>query len=282
MPPFGWHFHFFRGIFISYSHAKVNICMKLLDLLLEGRADFAAQTFGTALIAQANSDNSFPRTASEPTALEIVNKLADADPTAKKSNIMWIAKMYSIKQFKFEDLSKIKNELVNFIKYKTKLVNHDLMSYKDLNALYDALEKVTGTEVDKSKRQIDQDTKMAGAEKIFKSKHLTAVHVKTQEAACFYGAGTKWCTAAEHDNAFESYKDDLIVIMASGVFGKDKNGKEIHRKFQLHYDTDSFMNERDQPVSTEDIHRLSELPEWKAFLNMLIDKHYGKYLSDIS
>ena len=65
---------------------------------------------------------------------------------------------------------------------------------------------------------------------------------KTEESACLYGTGTKWCTTAEKDNKFDSYnkQGDLYIILTK-IDGKD-------RKFQFHYESDSFMDERNQEL----------------------------------
>ena len=50
------------------------------------------------------------------------------------------------------------------------------------------------------------------------------------------------------------------------------------RKFQLHMEDNSFMNERDLAIGKPDISALSKIPEYTQFLNFLIKKYYGKYL----
>jgi hypothetical protein len=67
---------------------------------------------------------------------------------------------------------------------------------------------------------------------------------------------------------FNHYHDqgDLIIIIA-------KIGEKI-RKWQLHYESNQFMDERDQEISQADIKLLSKIPEYTEFLNTLIKKHY--------
>ena len=61
---------------------------------------------------------------------------------------------------------------------------------------------------------------------------------KTEAAAKWFGKGTKWCTAADKDNMFDYYnKRGLLYI----VFW---NGK----KYQLHFESMQFMDERDQKI----------------------------------
>jgi hypothetical protein len=49
-------------------------------------------------------------------------------------------------------------------------------------------------------------------------------------------------------------------------------------KFQLHYETDAFMDERDQAIGAKDKAALSKIPAYGEFLNKLIKKHYTPYI----
>jgi hypothetical protein len=50
------------------------------------------------------------------------------------------------------------------------------------------------------------------------------------------------------------------------------------RKWQIHYESGQFMDERNQPINQTDIALLSKIPAYTDFLNCLIVKYYGKYL----
>lgn len=248
-------------------HEQKTGTMSLIkELLFESRADFAAKSFEQGLITQAKKDTSYK---GELKADDIVKALEQADPNG--TNIVFIAKQYSNGQFKIEDTERLKSQLEIFLKKRAKLKNKDLLSYKSLNDLYDALDLVKDVEVEPSQAQLAKAIKNDGSEKLIDTPNFKAIHVKTQEAACFYGKGTMWCTAADNNNRFDSYKNDLIVLLVK-LDGKD-------RKFQFHYETDSFMNERDQSLSMTEIKDLSKLPEYKDFLNMLIKKHYEPFIN---
>lgn len=238
------------------------------DFLLrldEARADYVIQTLGEKALAVAKNDHS----AKFDTADELINFFSEK---ISKVNIAWVVRMYIAKQFKVEDASRIKRELDTFAKFKSKLTNKDLNSYKSLDQLYDALEPFEGVEAPVSKKAEVKAAKSEGADVVLDTPELKVIRPKTEAAACLYGSGTKWCTAAATDNMFDHYNDqgDLYILIAK------LDGES--RKFQLHYETDSFLNERDTALSKDDIAKLSELPAYKQFLNMLIKKHYREHL----
>jgi hypothetical protein len=253
-----------------------NFFRKYIDLmlLLEDRAQYIAQSMKQSLEAAAQKDPAIKRSGgADLDSVKIVDQLKqmDADPAGK--NLQFLARMYAANQFSLEDSAKIKNSIDMFLKHRNQLPVKDLNSLKSLDQLYDIIEPleqqaqqtapVSGKE---QQRQIKSD-----AEKLIDSPNFKVIIPKTQEASCLYGKGTKWCTAGDDDNRFNEYnrQGPLYTIIAN-LGGKT-------RKFQLHYESDQFMNERDQPVTKADINALSQVPEYKKFLNYLIEKHYGKY-----
>jgi hypothetical protein len=184
--------------------------------------------------------------------------------------LVWIARMYVGGQFKLEDVSRIRGEIVTFEKVKDQLENKDLNSYKTLNALYDAVEPFTQQAEVEPEIKKDAPEPEKDVEWLIYTPNYKALVPKSEEASCKYGQGTKWCTAATGGyNHFKSYsqRGDLVIIMAK-IDGKT-------RKFQFHFETHSFMDERDQKATKEDIKGLSKYDEHVELLNMLIDKHLG-------
>lgn len=198
----------------------------------------------------------------------IINHLAKADPTKTGEALQWLANIYIAGEFKLEDVSRINEELTKFFKFKSKLENKNLNSYKSIDDLYATLEKFTDEDSSLSKRQEEINLKNNEVEWIIKTPDFKALIPKTEAASKKYGSGTKWCTAADKDCMFNSYNEsgDLIIIIAgSGASAK---------KFQLHYKSDSFMNDKDRPVSKAEIKYLSSFPQYKELLEILIKKHY--------
>ena len=52
------------------------------------------------------------------------------------------------------------------------------------------------------------------------------------------------------------------------------------RKYQMHYESDQFHDERNEDVEPNDIAQLSKHPGWAKFLNMQIKQHYGQYFKE--
>ena len=67
---------------------------------------------------------------------------------------------------------------------------------------------------------------------------------KDVTAACYYGRGTRWCTAStEGKNYFDEYnRQGPLYIMLP------KNPQYSGEKYQIHPDSGQFMNEEDEPV----------------------------------
>jgi len=56
----------------------------------------------------------------------------------------------------------------------------------------------------KSKTEIEKEVK-SNIEKVFENDKVLIVSPKTFEASCYYGANTKWCTAAKNREKWDSY-----------------------------------------------------------------------------
>lgn len=105
-------------------------------------------------------------------------------------------------------------------------------------------------------RRIEEKRKVSeSAEKVFETDKIVIIHPLTQEASCTYGAGTKWCTAAEKNNMFNTYnsKGPLYILI----------DKVTNDKYQLHFETDQFMDAEDKPVSLKNLtQRYPEIKIW--------------------
>lgn len=239
--------------------------MILQDMLalLEDKTEHLEKTLGPKILAAAKKEGS-----KLDNAVDVIKELSKANPNHK--HMVWITRMYVAGKFKLEDVPRLKDEIENFERLKNRLEKKDLNAYKSLEELYDALEAAEPSDDEKAKDAMQSlmAEKSKDAEFLIRSKNYMALIPKSQEAACKYGAGTKWCTAAEKNNYFDSYnrRGDLIIIIA-------KLGDEW-RKFQFHFESASFMDERDTPAKKEDIKLLSKFPEHIKLIHLLIDKYH--------
>jgi hypothetical protein len=174
--------------------------------------------------------------------------------------------------FMMEDIkSKVLESLKTFFKFKSKIEIKDLGRYPSIQDLWEVTDAFAGETETLSKSQtekiIKKDTK-----KLIDTPDFKVYVPETKESACYYGKGTKWCTAADNDNMFDHYnnKGKLYVIMAG-------TGENI-KKFQLHFESEQFMNDKDAEITNAQIKYLSGFPKYKEFLEMLIEEHYGDAL----
>lgn len=251
--------------------------MKISEIILEyadpaKKQEYVVSTLGSKIIATAQENHEDQGNREEQGtdyAMDIVKRLTAADPSPGGDFLVWIANMYVKKQFRLEDIQRLKTDLASFMKVRPKLQNRDIMSYKSLDELYNAIESMQQVDV-RTQGEVTREIKNDGVKKIINTPNFKAFIPTTKEAACFYGKGTKWCTSADENNQFDNYnsKGPLIMIFAKGPDGTDQ-------KYQMQFDSDQFMDARDVTVTSKDIKFLSTFPQYKDLLNMLIDKHYA-------
>lgn len=159
----------------------------------------------------------------------------------------WLLNLYKQNKLKNEDLYKAKDYLSYFVKYYNKVSEKDINKISDLPSLYNIIQQFkeasdNGEEIATSKsdevRKIKKD-----AEKFYEDDTWLVVIPHTQEASCYYGKNTQWCTAATDSyNMFHQYyKDGLLYININ---------KKTNHKYQFHFEDAQFMDERYQFINT--------------------------------
>jgi hypothetical protein len=239
--------------------------MRALDLLNEAvdPAKTAAK-MGDQIKAKFIKD----RTVDNNTDVEtfIANVANHIDPTPNHQYTLWILRMYVKNGIRFhEDLDRASAALNTFHTYKKQMPIKDLGQIKSLSELE---QMVTNADVDVEAKSGTQEKKDVSAQakeesKIFyKGPEGMIVIPETEEASCFWGKGTQWCTASTSSaNQFNSYasQGDLYIILP-------KDGT----KWQLHTETNSFLDAQD---NTFDLGEWSENYPWAH--DALIDVYPG-------
>lgn len=206
--------------------------MNVLELLLENKADYITRHQGDKIEQRASRE-----LGQQVGADQIVTKLAAADPTGDHHKyLQWITNQYINGHFKLEDVGRIRSELTEFERVKSKLDKRDINQYKDLPSLYVALKPFEDVEVVSNRgadRMFEQrlyDTKQIV---VISSGPTKILEVHSIDAAKFLGRKTKWCTAADKDNMFEEYSErgQIYVIFWRG------------KKYQFHFEVGQFMDE---------------------------------------
>lgn len=191
---------------------------------------------------------------------EIIDHFAHADPSVKKKNLPWIIDQYHAGHIRQEDSGRVHEAISNYVKYSNKLGGKKLSDFSHISHLEDAVEgfkpkvREDGLSGKKAKRMIKHE----GSDELHNDNDLSVHKLHTKEAACHYGAGTRWCTAAKTNNMFDAYNKQgpLFVI----------HDKKNNKKYQFHFETHQFMNEKDEPVRIGDVvHENPKLQHIKHF-----------------
>ena len=205
-----------------------------------------------------------PETAFSPEAL--LDLFRTADPTRNASCLPWLLRTYAAGGYRLEDLPKAYETLEAFARLRQRLpdsavINREIRnprklgSHMTLASLWSfiapfveaerlAKEECSGEQVD-----ADRERALSQSRVLHRSNRIVVAVPMTEEASCWWGRGTQWCTAARNNNAFENYYSvaPLIVICLRKV------GDLPARKLQLHAPASytQFMDENDARVSPE-------------------------------
>lgn len=116
-----------------------------------------------------------------------------------------------------EDDVHYKLERFSELKKRRRLVGRDadILSYKTFKSLFD---KVDTMEVE-TPENIEKSLKSLGDEiRVVKMGSDFLIHPRTEQAAQFLGRGTRWCTSAKNDCAFNGYNEHhrLMILIPGG------------------------------------------------------------------
>ncbi len=182
---------------------------------------------------------------------DIFKEIISADPTYRieKSEKMgkygkWLLSLYMNRQLKIEDLYKATEYLQYFIKYYNIIQVKDINKYKSLQDLYNVISIYMENDGDIATSKSDKVRKIKeGAEKVYEDSRWLVIVPHTQAASCYYGKNTQWCTAAEHgNNQFDNYNNQGPLYI--------NIDKVNNLKYQFHFESDSFMDENDNPIDS--------------------------------
>jgi len=183
-------------------------------------------------------------------------KVVEADPTKKKNYVKWmVEKLYKNNQLKMEDLYKANEYLKIFDKHKQKLQIKDINQIRTLPDLFDNIrpiyDKLHAGKYEELESKKEKEIRIKkDAENFYEDNEWVVVIPKTEEASCYYGKGTQWCTSAtEVENTFYGYNEDGPLYI--------NINKRTNKKYQFHLDSLEFMDETNRPVDIMDM----ELPK---------------------
>lgn len=153
--------------------------MEFLKLIQEGRVDDFKSKYG----------NKF--------SPEQLKRIIDSVP---HKYLMWVGKTFDGINFE-ENFPNLYNALNKFTKISTNLPKTDVNQYQSLEELLNAISVYENRE----RRDVK---KVEGGNVVYDDGKLFVVNPLDYKASCYYGRGTKWCTAAETDTHFKKYNED--------------------------------------------------------------------------
>jgi hypothetical protein len=190
------------------------------------------------------------------------------DPTPNKEYSQSIAKMYSNGLSKLEDVaSTLADYLAKFDKLKRRKKiqppRNDFNRYKDLESFYDVVDEYPDEE--EVKPEVKQN-----AQELYRDSKLIVTVPQDVQAACYYGQGTRWCTAGKNNNMYDYYTKGnrplYVIIPRQQAYPGEK--------YQFHFETKQFMNELDQQIGPGGIAKLVErFPELTKILQLPAEKY---------
>lgn len=157
----------------------------------------------------------------------------------------WVGKVMDEINFD-ETFSKVVPTVTRFNNISTNLPQTDINQYNSFNELYDSITKYDS--------RIRRDVKQVkGGNVVYDDGVFFVVNPLNYESSCYYGKGTKWCTAAETDSHFKRYNEDgkLFYIIDRTKASNDPNYKIAMLK---KFDGDvSFFDAKDDRVEAKNV-----------------------------
>jgi hypothetical protein len=186
----------------------------------------------------------------------IMDLCEQADPTKTKRFVPVILRWYykGRGMSYFEDINKAYEALETFIKFKNRIKGLDPKAI-DFYDFMDKMDEVSaipsGSEQDRAAQQEFFDK--GEAKLVVDTERAKVVIPLTMAAAQYFGRGTRWCTSGKRDNRFAQYnrQGPLYIIMFKGM----------DRRWQWHFQTKQFMDEKDEDNLLIIKRTLPEYPE---------------------
>jgi hypothetical protein len=112
-------------------------------------------------------------------------------------------------------------------------------TYKDFEDAIFPYDLTNKLHTDDEKKVVNKGT----SKEVYKDANVRIIVPADEAAACYYGQGTKWCTAGDKENRFDSYNSEgtLYIMLPT-------TPKYPGEKYQLHFSASQFMDPSDEPV----------------------------------
>ena len=191
---------------------------------------------------------------------DLLSVIETKDPSPNKQYTPWLARMYINGGVKMEDLNRGNLLSIYDIGKRRRMIkpeDSDINRFKTYSNFETTMwQNYDLDAMDNTEKKAEEQGQ---ASKVFENSDVLVVVPHDEAAACKYGRGTRWCTAATSGhNYFDSYnnQDKLYIIIP-------KHPTHEGEKYQLHFYSKQFMNEDDTGVSLTFI--FDRFPELKEF-----------------
>jgi hypothetical protein len=134
----------------------------------------------------------------------------------------WVGKNFETINFD-NNFQLLLQTLKDFDKKSSNLPLTDINAYKSFSQLVDSLKEFST----KARRQYK---KIGDAVVVHEDDKYLVVNPQTHDSSCYYGKGTKWCTAATTDDAFNRYNIDGKLFY---FLDKTKSTSDLYYKIAL-------------------------------------------------
>lgn len=239
--------------------------MRASEFLFEYNRQKTAQSFGLKIVQAFKQDSSYhsdsylnqafhdihyygmenvPQATISIIIEHVLMALEESDPTNHKEYAQWLAKVYAAGRTKLEDIqSKGSEWLEIFHQLKSRKILPQ--EYRDINRLsFSDLGDLVHLPELTSKLQMAQKPEDRGnAKSVYENDKVRIIIPEDEAAACFYGRGTRWCTAAKNHNRYDQYsrQGNLYILLP-------KQPEYDGEKYQLHFQSGQFMDEEDNMI----------------------------------
>jgi len=200
----------------------------------------------------------------KPQIIEAALKYIESkDPTANKQYTPWLARtVINNTDQNWEDLNRHDFLGIYHLGKQRRIIRPE---HADINRFktYEDFENVMWSKYRHDDILKPAEEQRGEAKEIYRDENVRVLQPQDQAAACYYGRGTRWCTAATRgDNYFDHFNNQgplYILIPTKPSYEGEK--------YQIHFPSEQFMNETDEPVGFNYINK-----EFPGFIKYLADR----------
>src|SRR6056300_500561 len=214
-----------------------------------------------SFLTEGRREKILDRFSENPELRDIVEEFLDHEFNRRTNYkyVDWVMKRNFYNDNIIISLDSMINWLEKFDRVRKNLQYKDINYYKNVQDLIDTLEVYGDTKSE------ERNKLKSGTEKIYEDNRVLVVKPLTKDASCYYGSGTRWCTAAtQFGNRFDQYfkTGPLYYFIYKNM---DKNNDFY--KIAIHYDSKNdrmTLYDAQDKVNDNLLGLIKTLPAFKA------------------